>query len=67
MATYTLTFDGRNVALKKVLELFVTLGGKVVENDDKELSILEQSLADSKAGKTFKAKDGYDLIEQCLK
>ena len=67
MATYTVTIDGRNAALKKALELIITLGGKVVENGKKEPSILEQSLADSKAGKTFKAKDGYDRINQCLK
>lgn len=67
MATYTVMIDGRNAAMKKALELIVTLGGKVVENGKKEQSLLEQSLADSRAGKTFKAKDGYDLINQCLK
>ena len=31
MATVTLQYDGRSAAMKKLIELFVTLGGIVTE------------------------------------
>lgn len=65
MATYTVTIDGKNAALKKALELIIALGGKVVERDT-ECS-LDKSIAEYKAGKTYKAKSAHDLIEKCMK
>ena len=65
MATYTITFDGRNNALKKVLELFVALGGRVEEGkttekyDPEFVEMLRKGEEDFKAGnyKVIKTED----------
>lgn len=31
MATVTIQYDGRNTALKQLMQLFVTLGGRIVD------------------------------------
>lgn len=31
MATATIEYDGRSTAMRKLIELFITLGGKVTE------------------------------------
>ncbi|MBR6091285.1 MAG: hypothetical protein IKQ09_00530 [Bacteroidales bacterium] len=39
MMTKTIQYDGRNTALKQVLELFTTLGGRILDDEspyDKE-------------------------------
>lgn len=36
MATITLQYDGRNTALKQLIQLFQTLGGRVVEEKEPE-------------------------------
>ncbi len=38
MATITLEYDGRNIGLKKLIEAFVNLGGRVKEEDDTKMS-----------------------------
>ena len=60
MATVTLQYDGRSAAMKKLIELFVTLGGIVTEQ--KETKPKKGSIDEA-----YKAKDAHDLIEQCLK
>ena len=69
MATATIEYDGRSTAMKKLIELFITLGGKVTEQNlskPKKVS-LDEAIAEYRSGKTYKAKDAHDLIEQCLK
>ncbi len=36
MATITLQYDGRNKALKQLIQLFLTLGGRIVEEKEPE-------------------------------
>lgn len=69
MATATLEYDGRSTAMKKLLELFVALGGKVTEHNSSKSKkgTLDEAIAEYQSGKTYKAKDAHDLIEQCLK
>ena len=69
MATVTLQYDGRSAAMKKLIELFVTLGGIVTEQKEtkSKKGSLDEAIAEYHAGKTYKAKDAHDLIEQCLK
>ena len=68
MATATIEYDGRNTAMKKLLELFITLGGKVIEQNGTKpkKGSLDEAIAEYRSGKTYKAKDAHDLIEQCL-
>ena len=33
MATVTIQYDARNTALKQLMQLFVTLGGRIVDDD----------------------------------
>lgn len=68
MATATLEYDGRSTAMKKLLELFVALGGKVTEHETSksEKGSFDEAIAEYRTGKTYKAKDAHDLIEQCL-
>ena len=68
MATATIEYDGRSTAMKKLIELFITLGGKVTEHSTKKTKkgSLDEAIAEYRSGKTYKAKDAHDLIEQCL-
>ena len=68
MATATIEYDGRSTAMKKLLELFITLGGKVTEQNPSKpkKGSLDEAIAEYRSGKTYKAKDAHDLIEQCL-
>lgn len=34
MTTKTIQYDGRSAALKQVLELFTTLGGRIIDKDE---------------------------------
>jgi hypothetical protein len=69
MATVTLQYDGRSAAMKKLIELFVTLGGIVTEQKETKpkKGSIDEAIAEYRSGKTYKAKDAHDLIEQCLK
>ena len=68
MATATIEYDGRSTAMRKLLELFITLGGKVTEQSKTKpkKGSLDEAIAEYRSGKTYKAKDAHDLIEQCL-
>lgn len=69
MATVILQYDGRSAAMKKLIELFVTLGGIVTEQKEtkRKKGSIDEAIAEYRAGRTHKAKDAHDLIEQCLK
>ena len=68
MATATIEYDGRSTAMKKLIELFITLGGKVTEQNGtkSKKGSLANAIAEYRSGKTYKPKDAHDLIEQCL-
>ena len=54
--------------MKKLIELFIALGGKVTEQNPSKpkKGSLDEAIAEYRSGKTYKAKDAHDLIEQCL-
>ena len=62
----TIEYDGRNTALVQLMELFITLGGRFVESNSRKNSI-DRSIEEFKSGKYHEAKDGKDLIKQCLR
>ena len=68
MAIATIEYDGRSTAMRKLIELFITLGGKVTEQKPtkSKKGSLDEAIAEYRSGKTYKAKDAHDLIEQCL-
>ncbi|MCQ2281810.1 MAG: hypothetical protein MJZ99_04195 [Bacteroidales bacterium] len=63
MAVVTLSYDVNNTSIQKLLEVIVSLGGKVESSD--EMSSIERSLQDIANGNVFEAKDARDLFEQC--
>lgn len=63
MATVTIEYDGRNLAFKKLLEVFVAMGAKVKPTKEK-LSSVEISLKEAKQGKVTKCKDFNDFLEK---
>ena len=68
MATITLKYDGRNTSIRKLIEVILSLGATVETDTPKQgKGSLDEAIAEYRAGKTYKAKDAHDLIEQCLK
>lgn len=64
MATVTLEYDARNNTLKKVLDLFVSLGAKVVSPQKKavgtrKMTEVEISMQEAREGKI----NHYDSVE----
>lgn len=64
MATIKLQYDGRNAAFKQLIQLFLTLGGRVVEEkepqyDPEIVAKVRRGREDFKKGKcvTIKAED----------
>ena len=64
MTTKTIQYDGRSTALKQVLELFVSLGGKIIENDKDEKSPYDPEFVKKvrRAEKSNKHKIDLDKI-----
>ena len=67
MATITLKYDGRNTSIRKLIEVILSLGATVEADTPKQRKgSLDEAIAEYRSGKTYKAKDAHDLIEQCL-
>ena len=64
MATITLQYDARNTVFKQLIQLFVTLGGKVYSTDKK--NGLDIAMDEVKHGRVHEAKDVNDLMKQIL-
>lgn len=65
MATITLEYDARNSNLKKVLDLFVSLGAKVLTRPKaKRLTDIEVSMQEEREGKINTYKTPNDLFEK---
>ncbi len=65
MATITLEYDARNNNLKKVLDLFVSLGAKVVTRPtEKRLTDIEISMQEARDGKINTYKNPNDLFKK---
>ena len=60
MATIIMEYDGRNAAMKKLVEVFIALGGKVTERKNE----LEKSIEEVEQGRTYKAKSVKDLMDK---
>lgn len=65
MATITLKYDARNVSIKKLLEVIVSLGGQINPHITKKSGI-DEAMDDLKAGRIYKAKDVNDMMKQIL-
>lgn len=61
MATITIKYDGRNAIIKKALELVVTAGGIVQEEQPPKKTGIEMGMEDIKYGRYREIKDvkGY--------
>lgn len=67
MATITISYDSRNKTAQAVVKFIESLGVFKILKDDELNRTTVKAIEEARAGKTFKAKDGYDLIDQCLK
>ncbi len=69
MATYTININETTKEGKSILALLRLLSSISFVKDKKTVktSSIDKSLADARMGKTYKAKDGFDLIDKCLK
>ena len=69
MATYTININETTKEGKSVLALLRSLSSISFVKDKKaaKISSIDESLAEARMGKTYKAKDGFDLIDKCLK
>jgi hypothetical protein len=66
MASITLEYDGRNVAIKKAIDLILYLGARVKEPKAKSKNGLDEALEDIKAGRVFEADSVDDMMKQIL-
>ena len=66
MATATITYDGRNKLARSVMDFIRSLDVFTVVETPKRKSGIELALEDVKEGRVYRAKDGADLIRQCL-
>lgn len=70
MATVTLEYDARNNTMKKVLDLFISLGAKVVSPASKKavgtrkLTEVEISMQEAREGKINHYKSVEDMFQK---
>ncbi|MEN8121371.1 MAG: hypothetical protein ABFS35_13545 [Bacteroidota bacterium] len=64
MATYTITINERTATGKNLVAFLRSLKNVVSIS---KIAAIDESLADVRNGKTYKAKNAKDLIEKCLK
>ncbi|MCQ2315100.1 MAG: hypothetical protein MJZ85_00220 [Bacteroidales bacterium] len=69
MATMTIHYDARNKDAQFLANFIKSLSYVTVEDvaEKPKKNALDRADDDIKAGRVYKAKDGHDLIEQCLK
>ena len=69
MATLTISYDGRNKAARSIVEILRSLDFfQISETPLKShrKTGIELAYEDVAAGRVYSAKDGADLIRQCL-
>ena len=66
MATITLEYDARNSFAKKTIDYILSLGIFSI-SEKKHQTSFEKSQEDIKYGRVFTAKNGKDLVNQCLR
>lgn len=62
MATITVQYDARNTAFKHVINLILSLGGKITQVEKK--SGIDEAIDDIKNGRTEKCKDFNDYLSK---
>jgi len=62
-ATVTLEYDSKNDALKQVLQLFVTLGGNIIESENDDDLKDPEFLAKIKRGQEDYKNGNYKIIK----
>ena len=70
MATYTININESTKEGKSILALLKSLSSISFISAKKRAAqtpSIDISLAEARQGKTHKAKDGFDLIEKCIK
>jgi 16S rRNA U516 pseudouridylate synthase RsuA-like enzyme len=68
MATVTLTYDGRNRTIRRMLDALLSLGVTVekTEKKQKKLTPLEEADEDIKQGRVYSAKNAEDLFNKLM-
>ncbi len=69
MATITLEYDARNSTMKKALDLFLSLGAKVVPSQKtkapaKKLTEVEISMQEAREGKVNHYESAEDMFQK---
>lgn len=67
MTTVTLKYDGRVKIIAKLLEAISMAGGIIEPAPETKHGSIDDAIKEYRTGKTYKAKNGKDLIEKCLK
>ena len=66
MATLTLSYDARNRAARSIVEMLRNADFFTIVETPKRKSGIELAYEDVAAGRVHHAKDGADLVRQCL-
>ena len=66
MATMTISYDGRSKAARSIVEMLRHADFFTIMEEPKRKSGIELAYEDVAAGRVYRAKDGADLIRQCL-
>ena len=62
MATITLQYDARNTIFKQLIQLFISLGGKVKIEDEEKNGTIREAIKDYESGNSVKCKDFDDYL-----
>jgi hypothetical protein len=63
MATITLEYDGRSTVFQQLIQLFISLGGKVKSTNSREAEDIARSYAGVKSGR-IKTRPLSKLLEE---
>ena len=63
MATVTIQYDGRNAALKQLMQLFVTLGGRIIDDKVDAPQYDPEMVAKVRRGREDFKKGNYKIIK----
>lgn len=67
MATITLEYDARNTNFKKLIDVLVSIGAKIVQPQPKAKKCgLDEALEDIEHGRIYKADSVEDMMKQIL-
>ncbi len=64
MASITLEYDGRNMAIKKALDLILYLGARVAQPKTKKTNALDEALLEVEKGEIVKCSGVDDMFNR---